>query len=75
MVTLRDYQLEALTALEQHWNSGGTAALVDMATATGKSLVLAETMRRAIAANPQARLLLAAHVRELVEQDKAAGRK
>ena len=72
MVTLRDYQLEALIALEQHWNSGGTAALVDMATATGKSLVLAETMRRAIAANPQARLLLAVHVRELVEQDVAA---
>ena len=72
MVTLRDYQLEALTALEQHWNSGGTAALVDMATATGKSLVLAETMRRAIAADPQARLLLAVHVRELVEQDEAA---
>ena len=69
MVTLRDYQLEALTALEQHWNSGGTAALIDMATATGKSLVLAETMRRAIAADPQARLLLAVHVRELVEQD------
>ena len=69
MVTLRDYQLEAMTALEQHWNSGGTAALVDMATATGKSLVLAETMRRAIAADPQARLLLAVHVRELVKQD------
>ena len=72
MVTLRDYQLEALTALEQHWNSGGTAALIDMATATGKSVVLAETMRRAIAADPQARLLLAVHVRELVEQDVAA---
>jgi DNA repair protein RadD len=72
MVTLRDYQIEALTALEQHWNSGGTAALVDMATATGKSLVLAETMRRTIAASPQARLLLAVHVRELVEQDKDA---
>jgi DNA repair protein RadD len=72
MVTLRNYQLEALTALEQHWNSGGTAALIDMATATGKSLVLAETMRRAIAASPQARLLLAVHVRELVEQDVAA---
>ena len=26
-------------------------------------------MRRAIAANPQARLLLAVHVRELVKQD------
>jgi DNA repair protein RadD len=69
MITLRDYQIEALTALEQHWNSGGTAALIDMAAATGKSVVLAETMRRAIAASPQARLLLAVHVRELVKQD------
>ena len=60
------------TALERHWNSGGTAALIDMATATGKSIVLAETMRRAIAADPRARLLLAVHVRELVEQDVAA---
>jgi DNA repair protein RadD len=72
MVTLRDYQIEALTALEQHWNSGGTAALIDMATATGKSVVLAETMRRTIVTSPQARLLLAVHVRELVEQDVAA---
>ena len=68
MVTVRDYQLEA-TSLEQHWISGGTAALIDMATATGKSWVLAETMRRTIAADPHARLLLAVHVRELVEQD------
>ena len=49
MVTLRSYQLEATAALEQHWNSGGTAGLIDMATATGKSLVLAEIMRRIIA--------------------------
>ena len=65
MVTLRTYQLEALTVLEQHWNSGGTAALIDMATATGKSGC---ARRRAIAASPQARLLLAVHVRELVHQ-------
>ena len=61
-----------MTALDRHWNSGGTAALIDMATATGKSVVLAEAMRRAIAADPRARLLLAVHVRELVEQDVAA---
>ena len=69
MVTLRDYQLEATNAVEQHWISGGTAALIDMATATGKSWVLAETMRRTIAADPHARLMLAVHVCELVEQD------
>ena len=72
MVELRPYQSSALAALEAHWHSGGGAALVDMATATGKSIVLAETMRRAIAANPQLRILLAVHVRELVEQDVAS---
>src|SRR5215471_8345722 len=69
MVVLRPYQNDALSALEQYWKAGGTAALIDMATATGKSLVLAEAMRRAIAANPSLRILLAVHVRELVEQD------
>ena len=49
MIAFRPYQNDALAALEQYWNAGGTAALIDMATATGKSLVLAETMRRAIA--------------------------
>jgi DNA repair protein RadD len=72
MVTLRAYQVEALTALESYWKSGGTAALIDMATATGKSVVLAETTRRAIAAEPYLRILLAVHVRELVEQDVKA---
>ena len=40
-----------------------------MATATGKSWVLAETMRRTIAADPHARLMLAVHVCEFVEHD------
>src|SRR5215831_9220240 len=72
MVAFRPYQNDALAALEQYWNAGGTAALIDMATATGKSLVLAEIMRRAITADPSLRILLAVHVRELVEQDVAA---
>src|SRR5215469_8483372 len=69
MVVLRPYQNDALTALEQYWKSGGTAGLIDMATATGKSLVLAEIMRRTITADSSLRILLAVHVRELVEQD------
>jgi len=35
MVVLRPYQNNALVALEQYWKSGATAALIDMATATG----------------------------------------
>src|SRR5262249_61745409 len=61
-------QLEALEGLEAHWRAGGGAALLDLATATGKSVVLAEILRR----NPRCRALLAVHVRELVEQDVGA---
>jgi DNA repair protein RadD len=68
-VILRPYQENALQALEAHWNNGGGAALLDMATATGKSLVIAEAVRRRHAVNPSLRSLIAVHVRELVEQD------
>jgi DNA repair protein RadD len=71
---LRPYQLKALSALESYWLSSGAAALIDMATATGKSLVLAEIMRREIAAEPSMRVLLAVHVRELVEQCRGPAR-
>jgi DNA repair protein RadD len=43
-----------------------------MATATGKSLVITETVRRRHAVNPGLRSLIAVHVRELVEQDVTA---
>jgi superfamily II DNA or RNA helicase len=69
MVVLRPYQEAALAALDTHWGDGGGAALIDMATATGKSLVLAETIRRAFARDRNFRATVAAHVRELVEQD------
>jgi DNA repair protein RadD len=72
MVELRPYQSDALAALEAHWHNGGGAALIDMATATGKSLVLAEIIRRAIARDPKLRILVPVHVRELAEQDVAA---
>jgi DNA repair protein RadD len=72
VVELRPYQSEALAALDAHWNGGGGAALIDMATATGKSVVLAELMRRALARNARHRVLVAVHVRELVEQDVEA---
>src|SRR5262249_49411904 len=72
MVELRPYQNDALAALEAHWQNGGGAALIDMATATGKSLVIAEALRRVITRDPDLRALVTVHVRELVEQDVEA---
>jgi superfamily II DNA or RNA helicase len=43
-VKLRSYQSAAIAALEAHWISGGGAALIEMATATGKSLVIGEAV-------------------------------
>src|SRR6516164_10771508 len=43
-----------------------------MATATGKSPVIAEILRRQHAANPEFRSLIAVHVQELVKQDVKA---
>jgi DNA repair protein RadD len=71
-VNLRPYQLAALAALEDHRRAGGGAALLDMATATGKGLVIAEAVRRRHAVNPKLRSLITVHVRELVEQDVEA---
>src|SRR5215831_10730354 len=69
MVELRPYQIDALAALDAHWHNGGGAALIGMATATGKSLVIAEILHRAIARDPNLRALVTVHVRELVERD------
>jgi DNA repair protein RadD len=74
---LRFYQSAAVEAIEAHWRVGGGPALIEMATATGKSLVIAEIVRRRHAADPEFRpefhrSLIAVHVQELVEQDVGA---
>jgi DNA repair protein RadD len=68
---LRFYQSAAVEAIEAHWRANGGPALIEMATATGKSLVIGEIIRRQYAANPGFRPLIAVHVQELVEQDAA----
>jgi DNA repair protein RadD len=71
-IKLRLYQSAAIGALEAHWQAGGGPALIEMATATGKSLVIGETTHRQHIANPGFRSLIAVHVQELVEQDVKA---
>jgi DNA repair protein RadD len=68
---LRDYQTAAVDAI---WNgmaeaSGGVLAALP--TGTGKSLVLAEFIRRALLEFPETRILVLTHSRELVAQDFA----
>jgi DNA repair protein RadD len=66
---LRLYQASALAALEAYWLAGGGNLLVSMATATGKSLVIAWLIRETLRQFPALRILVLTHVQELIEQD------
>ncbi len=69
MIALRPYQEEAIQAVYDYWQSGGGNPLVEMATGTGKSMVIAELVRRVLDGWPQGRVVMLVHVRELVEQN------
>jgi DNA repair protein RadD len=67
--TLRPYQQEALDTLDAYWHDGGGHPLVSMATATGKSLVIAWLIRDCRERYPDLRILVLTHVQELIEQN------
>lgn len=69
MKPLRYYQTEAVDALFDGCARGNPLAV--LATATGKSLVIAEFCRRAISSYPDTRIIVATHVKELVSQNHA----
>ncbi len=66
MYKLRPYQQDSVTATLQHFRQERTPAVVVLPTGAGKSLVIAELARIA-----RGRVLVLAHVRELVEQNHA----
>ena len=64
MYKLRPYQLEAVEATLTHFRKEKSPAVIVLPTGAGKSLVIAELARLA-----KGRVLVMAHVRELVEQN------
>jgi DNA repair protein RadD len=64
MVQLRDYQQAAVENVVQYFKKKRAPAMVVLPTGAGKSLVIAELARIA-----QGRVLVLAHVKELVEQN------
>lgn len=64
MFTLRPYQQEAIEATLKHFRQEKTPAVIVLPTGAGKSLVIAELARIA-----KGRVLVLAHVKELVEQN------
>lgn len=63
---LRSYQHEAVVRVIEHFRESDEPAVVVLPTGSGKSLVIAELARLA-----RGRVLVLAHVRELVEQNHA----
>jgi DNA repair protein RadD len=66
MIKLRPYQQDAVDATLRHFRASDEAAVIVLPTGAGKSLVIAELARLA-----RRRILVLAHVRELVEQNHA----
>ncbi len=66
MYKLRPYQQDAVNATLKHFRLDQTPALIVLPTGAGKSLVIADLARLA-----RGRVLVLAHVRELVEQNHA----
>lgn len=64
MFKLRDYQREAVAATLGHFRNSRRPALIVLPTGAGKSIVVAELARLA-----RGRVLILAHVKELVEQN------
>ncbi len=64
---LRPYQAAAASSVEVDLLQRGRALLV-LATGLGKTVVGGEVIRRHLAARPDARVLVVAHMKELVEQ-------
>ncbi|MDW5377122.1 DEAD/DEAH box helicase [Halomonas sp. HP20-15] len=64
--TLRPYQGQAVARVVEHFRASDEPAVVVLPTGSGKSLVIAELARLA-----RGRVLVLAHVRELVEQNHA----
>src|SRR6516165_1493245 len=69
MFQLRPYQRSALDAFDTYWHNGGGHPLVAMATATGKSLVIAWLIRDLMRRCPDLRILALTHVQELIKQN------
>lgn len=72
MTNLRPYQRAAIDAVLSYWQAGGGNPLVDMATGTGKSVVIATLVRELLEAYPTLRVVMLVHVKELVEQNARA---
>jgi DNA repair protein RadD len=71
MLTLRYYQRAAIDAVLDFWGAGGGSPLIDLATGSGKSLVIAQLCKELLEQFPTLRIGVVAHQKELLSQNTA----
>jgi DNA repair protein RadD len=69
---LREYQTDAIQSIYDWFGAGKNAPLIVTPTGSGKSVILAEFIRRACSEYHDTQILVVTHVKELVEQDAKA---
>ena len=72
MMELRAYQEQSVSAIFAYFEASNGNPLIVLPTGAGKSLVMAEFIRRACSWYPDTRVLLLSHVKELLTQNAAA---
>jgi DNA repair protein RadD len=69
-IRLREYQEKATESIFSYFDEGNTGnPLVALPTGTGKSIVIAEFIRRVFMAFPNQRIMKLTHVKELIDQN------
>lgn len=72
MIQLRPYQEDAIQSIYTYYREGNRGnPYLALPTGTGKSVVIADFIRRAFSANPSHRILNLVHVQELIQQNHA----
>jgi DNA repair protein RadD len=71
----RPYQIEGRDSVFNYWAEGGGNPLVEMATGTGKSVVIGSLTKNLLTTFDGLRVIVLTHVKELVAQDAQAALK
>lgn len=69
MMKLRYYQEDYIKYTYDYINRGGKAGIAALPTGAGKSLCIAELIKRTLMVRPNARFMMLTHVKELIEQN------